>query len=112
MSKITKLALVALALAVPARYLITPPASAEEKRVAELETLIKRLAPLHQPLGKPQEGDWLLSHPEPRQNFAQYVQILPNTATGRRRVLYVRPLGDFSAAEEKVVTLTAEFMRR
>ena len=112
MSKITKLAFVALALGVPARYFIIPPPSDEERKVARLQTLIERVTPLHQALGKPQPGDWLITHPEPGQTFAQYLQILPVTAEGKRRVIYVRPLGDFTESQDKIVTLTADFMHR
>jgi archaemetzincin len=69
-SKITKLALVALALSIPARYCIIPSPSDEEETVARVKTRIDQLAPLHQPLGKPQPGDWLVKHPEPGQTFA------------------------------------------
>ncbi len=112
MSKITKLAFVALALGVPVRYFITPSPSAEEKQSANLHAMIEKLTPLHQALGKPRPGDWLISHPERGETFALYLQTLPVRATGKRSVIYVRPLGDFTASQDKIVTLTADFMHR
>jgi archaemetzincin len=112
LSKVTKFAVVALVLGICARFLIAPSLSAEEQKVARLKRLTDRLAPLHKPLGKPQPGDWLLSHHEPGQTFAQYVQELPITATGERKVIYVQPLGEFTATQNKVVALTAQFMHR
>src|SRR5262245_4260737 len=69
---------------------------------AKLVDLITRLKPLHTPLGKPQPGDWLQSHPEPGQTFDEYVRARPVTAQGKRRVLYIQPLGEFSDAERKI----------
>lgn len=72
--------------------------------------VIAKVKPLHKPLGKPQPGDWLASHKEPGQTFAQYLRAKPITPTGRRRVIYIQPLGEFTESQRKVVTLAAEFL--
>ncbi len=84
----------------------------EPADVKQLKAMIEKLAPIHEPLGKPQPGEWLADHPEPGQTFAQYLAASPVTPTGRRSVIYVQPLGDFTATQRKIVTLTADFMSR
>ena len=78
----------------------------------ELRSVIEKLRPLHKKLGEPQKGDWLESHPEPGQTFDEYLACRPVTPRGKRRVIYIQPLGEFTETQRKVVTLTAEFMGR
>jgi archaemetzincin len=85
--------------------------SAEPADDPMLPAKLKKLLPLHEPLGTPQPGDWLAEHPEEGQTFRQYVQSWPATPDRRRRVIYVQPLGDFTETQRKIVTLTAEFMQ-
>ena len=77
---------------------------------AELRVLIKKLEPLHKRLGPPARGDWLASHEEAGQTFDQYLQSSPLTPTGKRRTVYIQPLGEFSAKQREILKLTAEFM--
>jgi len=79
--------------------------------VNELAAAIEKLRPLHKKLGRPQPGDWLAVHREPGQTFREYLRSRPVTPRGKRRVIYVQPLGEFTKAQHKIVTLTAEFMR-
>ena len=76
----------------------------------ELKTMIGKLRPLHRKLGKTRPGDWLVSHPEPGQTFEQYLRCSPVTPTGKRRVIYIQPLGEFTGKQRKTVELTARFM--
>jgi len=77
---------------------------------ARLPAAIKKLVPLHEPLGLPQPGDWLTVHPEPGQTFAEYLRSRPVRPDARRRVIYVQPLGDFTATERKILDHTARYM--
>lgn len=70
----------------------------------------ERLAPLHSKLGEPQPGDWLLSHDEKGQTFAQYLRIDPVRLAADQDVLYVLPLGDFDDRQRQIVDLSAEFL--
>ncbi len=79
--------------------------------VKKLNEQIITLKPLHKVLGKPQPGDWLLSHKEPGQTFKQYLSIKPITAHGKRNVIYIQPIGDFTEKQKEVVKLTAEYMQ-
>lgn len=73
---------------------------------------MKQIKPLHRKLAKPQPGDWLERHHEPGQTFSEYVNSNPRRLTGRRRILYVQPLGEFTDVQRKIVNLTADFMKR
>ena len=80
------------------------------EEVQGLPAKFTKLAPLHQKMGKPRPGDWLTVHPEPGQTYRQYVGGRPVKPDGRRRVIYVQPLGDFDRTQRKIINLTAEFM--
>jgi len=80
--------------------------------VATLKSLSKKLEPLHTPLGKPQPGDWLVDHPETGQTFAEYLTCQPVVPQGKRSVLYIQPLGKFTATQRKIVTQTADYLGR
>ena len=71
---------------------------------------IERLKPLHQKLGKPKPGDWLDRHDESGQTFRQYLQVRAVTPTGRRTVIYVQPLGEFTEKQRQIVELSAEYL--
>lgn len=70
----------------------------------------RKLLPLHTRLGEPKPHDWLAEHAEPGQTFRQYLHQQPVTVDKKRRVIYVQPLGDFTATEKKIVDETAEFL--
>ncbi len=84
-------------------------AEASEDEV--LPATFKKLLPLHKKLGKPGPHDWLANHPEPGQTFQEYVESDPVTPSGKRRTIYVQPLGDFTDTQRKIVTRTAQFMQ-
>jgi len=77
-----------------------------------LEKIIEKLRPLHEKLGQPKFGDWLSIHREPGQTFDEYLRYKPITPQGKRHVIYVQPLGDFTGTQRRIVTLTADFMGR
>jgi len=81
-------------------------------RIRRIQSVMARIKPLHKPMGKARPGDWLLAHPERGQTFAQYLKCRPVTPTGKRRVIYVQPLGEFTKKQRQIVTLTADYMGR
>jgi len=87
-------------------------AAAEARRVADLKAVMEVLRPLHTPLGKPRPGDWLDQYHEPGQTFEQYLACNPTLPQGKRSVIYIQPLGRFTAAQDAVVRQTADFMGR
>ncbi len=72
--------------------------------------VIEKLRPLHRKLGPPGPADWLAHHEEPGQTFVEYVEGHPTLPRGRRRAIYVQPLGEFTGHQRKIVSLTAEFL--
>jgi archaemetzincin len=84
-------------------------------RAAEADELalpdpFSRLLPLHQRLGPPQPGEWLAEHPEPGQGYRQYTGGRPRVPALVRRVIYVQPLGEFTASQRKILSTTAEYL--
>lgn len=77
---------------------------------ARLLATIDKLKPLHQKRGKPKRGEWLDRHEEAGQTFRQYLAVRPVTPTGRRTVIYIQPLGEFSKQEREIVELSAEYL--
>ncbi|MBC7932800.1 MAG: hypothetical protein H7Z38_19745 [Rubrivivax sp.] len=77
-----------------------------------MRRVIAAVKHLHKPMGAPLPGDWLTTSPEPGQTFDEYLQSNPTKPVGERRVLYVQPLGDFTPARRRVVTLAADYMSR
>ena len=80
----------------------------DPERAAELRTVASKLKPLHKTLGKPQPGDWLASHKEAGQTFAEYLKADPVTPT----VIYVQPLGPFTEKQQEIVELSADYLGR
>lgn len=78
--------------------------------VIGLDTAIVQLKPLHERIAKPGPNDWLARHEEPGQTFRQYVTGNPVVPQGKRRTLYIQPLGEFTANQRKIVKQTADFM--
>ncbi|MBN1909634.1 MAG: hypothetical protein JW818_07845 [Pirellulales bacterium] len=76
----------------------------------ELPAKFRKLLPLHTTLGKPQPGDWLDQHEEAGQTYAQYLRSDPVRPEGKRRVIYILPLGQFNPTQRKILDQTAEFM--
>lgn len=75
-----------------------------------LPSKFARLLPLHTKLGKPQPGEWLDKHPELGQTYRQYLRSYPVRADRRRNTIYVQPLGDFDAAEQKIIEQSSELL--
>lgn len=71
---------------------------------------IRKLKPLAEKIPPAQAGEWLATHEERGQTYAQYVRSRPNVLTRERNVLYVQPIGEFSETQQRLVTLTAEYL--
>jgi archaemetzincin len=75
-----------------------------------LTKLIECLRPLYQEFYRTQARQGLTTHQEPGQTFAQYLQSDPVLPQGQRRIIYIQPLGDFTAGQHRIVALTADFL--
>ena len=73
-------------------------------------TTSEQLTDLHRRPGEPQPGDWRSTVVQPAQSFAQYAQSNPVRRDEVRNTIYVQPIGDFNAAQESIVNLSAEFL--
>jgi archaemetzincin len=87
-------------------------APAKVVSVAMLQGVMAKLRPLHRKLAKPAPGDWLYHHREPGQTFAQYVRARPLRPDAIRRVIYIQPLGEFTATRRRIIALTADLVGR
>ena len=81
-----------------------------DERLARIRSAAERIKPLHSAKGKPQAGDWLLSHPEPGQTFDQYRVSRLNRPTATRTTIYVQPLGEFDEKQLPLIDDTTEMM--
>jgi archaemetzincin len=86
------------------------PANGDEQPQSELPATFERLLPLHTKLGPPQPHDWLAEHKEPGQTYSEYLRGQPIRVDKQRRAIYIQPLGEFDAAQRKVLNRTAEFL--
>lgn len=79
----------------------------------QLESLrsdIKKIEPFFKPMGKPEQGDWLARQKEPGQTFDEYIDSNPTVPTDERNVIYIHPLGKFTADQNKVIRVTSEYI--
>lgn len=82
----------------------------EADLVAGLQVAMERLRPLHRKIRTPDPADWLAQHREEGQTFAEYVRSDPVKPQGERKVIYIQPIGTFSATQRRIVNLTSEYM--
>lgn len=75
-----------------------------------LQKAAETLRPLMETKTPPRDGDWLATHEERGQTFAQYARSRPNRPTAQRTTLYIQPIGEFTKAQEQLVKDTAELM--
>lgn len=61
-------------------------------------------------LGPPQPGDWLSSHPEKGQSFAEYLSANPIRPTPLRHKIYILPIGPFSETQWYILERSAAFL--
>jgi len=55
-------------------------------------------------------GEWLKTRKENGQTFSQYRKSKPNVLAGRRRKLYVQPIGEFTKTDDELIAASAEFL--
>jgi archaemetzincin len=87
-------------------------ASEGSTRLQAIRAAGEAIRPLHVGKVRPEPGDWLAQHREPGQTFDAYRASDPNRPAGRRTTLYLQPLGDFDAVQERLLAATAEMLER
>jgi archaemetzincin len=86
-------------------------ARAEKDRRAELRAAITKIEPFFKRMGKPQPFDWLASFKEPGQTFDEYLDSDPVVPTDERKIIYIQPLGTFTADQTKIIRVTSDYMQ-
>jgi len=89
-----------------------PPAKAVKPTDAEIRAVADAIRPLHLKMEKPGEDDWLARHQEAGQTFGQYRQRHKQRICDLYPTLYIQPLGDFTATQNKLLAETTEFVGR
>jgi archaemetzincin len=77
-----------------------------------LDAPYEALKPLHEPKRAPRKGEWLAEHKEPGQSLSAYKASFHIAPTAEQRTLYLQRIGDFTPAQERALTLTAEYLER
>ncbi|MFL5729886.1 MAG: archaemetzincin, partial [Cytophagaceae bacterium] len=72
--------------------------------------LMQQLSALDTKMPVAKSGDWLSEHPEPGQSFGQYVKSDPKKGNGRRTVIYLKPVGSFTAREQEILKANREYL--
>lgn len=63
------------------------------------------------PLEQPVEGTWRYLHPEEKQqSLSNYIRLKPASITSERNVIYIVPIGEFSKAQENIITETCIYI--
>src|SRR5690606_42012547 len=78
------------------------------RRSSDLDRIIKQLEPFFKPMGKPGKYDWLATFQESGQTFDEYLAAEPNIPKGKRRTIYVQPIGRFTPSQQRVVSRSEE----
>ncbi len=63
----------------------------------------------HEVKRSPQKGEWLESHFEAGQSYADFAQSRPNKPDASRRKLYIQPLGEFREQQKPILDQVADF---
>ncbi len=71
---------------------------------------MEKIRPLFTKKAAPEPGDWLASHKEAGQTFAQYRTIAPNRPTPVRKKIYLQPIGAFTVEQQRVIDTLRGFM--
>ncbi|MBO9730717.1 MAG: hypothetical protein J7623_18895 [Chitinophaga sp.] len=61
-------------------------------------------------LSPPKEGEWLFEHQEGGQTFEAYKKAKPVKPTPNRSVIYLLPVGEFTALQQRALSLTREYV--
>jgi archaemetzincin len=86
-----------------------------KKRVAEICRagfhIVNKLESYDIALERPQPGEWLFEHEESGQSFEQYIKSKPISPYGKRKNIYLLPIGSFSPEQERIILSTAEYLK-
>jgi archaemetzincin len=75
-----------------------------------LNTLEQSLRLLAEPLAASQDNDWLKTHQETGQTFADYWKVKPLRKPKDQRTIYIVLLGDFSPQQRSILETTQQYL--
>ena len=82
----------------------------EANELSAIRSAGRVIAPLHESIGRTQDGDWLDEHEEPGQSFEEYRRGEPVRPTTLRTTIYLQPLGDFDPARALAIEATTALL--
>lgn len=74
------------------------------------EKEMRSIEPFFQRMGRPANYDWLASHTEPGQTFAEFLAAGPRKLDARHNTIYALPLGDFRPQERQIIQEVTEYL--
>ncbi len=86
----------------PPKKFVPPNEKVRTKAIGSLKGISKELAlaldpKMHfEPMGKPGLSDWLANHTEEGQTYDDFRRSRANLPRGKRKIIYLQPLGDFT----------------
>ena len=63
------------------------------------------------PLGTPLEGEWRYQFKEPAQSFADYIKGKVVRPEGKRKVIYIQPVGAMDSVHSRIVREAAAYLK-
>ncbi len=75
-----------------------------------LTTIKESIVPFFKPM-EIREYDWLTSFHEDGQTFEEYIASNPTLPNAERRTIYIQPIGEFTETQQKILKLTADYMK-
>jgi archaemetzincin len=85
---------------------------AERLRRESLPPPFESMKRMAKPLGPPGPNDWLTSHREPGQSFADFLEQSRSRVVRRRDTIDVVPIGGFTPARRRVLMSTIDYLDR
>jgi archaemetzincin len=82
----------------------------DERQETLYPDLEDRLRPLAEPLGEPEEGDWLAEHEEKGQTFRQYLSANPIRRDRELTTIHLCLIGDFDEPQQRILDLAQEYL--
>ncbi len=89
-----------------------PSPGPEEPADAPLREIEIKLRPIAEPKTPPKPGEWLATHFEGGQTFAEYRAAGPVGPDATRRTIHLAMVGDFSPEQRKILDLTRDYMEK
>jgi archaemetzincin len=95
---------------IPALFLLSCNSKEKDPVILAQSQYFEAIAEHDVKLYSPKIGDWLYEHKEKGQTFEQYKKANPIRPTPAKSVIYLLPVGEFTALQENVLHLTRDYV--